>query len=245
MGEEFTCKEDKVESKKKKKKKKKSLVDISNRAVNSEDSNSDHNNDCKKLTITNGSSKSEEHESSKSLVNGSSQSETSAVNGDTRLCPQMEDQTPFRTPNRKALHKAASSSSEPFAKFQKNSTPPAFVRKCSAKTPSTEPQQSKTSKFKNQPPGSVLPTPSSKRVRIEMSKNTSHTTQDYQRSLKESPRIPFDAHKTPTQGLLKSPPLPRRTTLVLKAAPLTDPGQGQQRKKQANAGQRPKAIDFF
>ena len=148
LGEEFTCKEDKVESKKKKKKKKKSLVDISNRAVNSEDSNSDHNNDCKKLTITNGSSKSEEHESSKSLVNGSSQSETSAVNGDTRLCPQMEDQTPFRTPNRKALHKAASSSSEPFAKFQKNSTPPAFVRKCLAKTPSTEPQQSKTSKFK-------------------------------------------------------------------------------------------------
>lgn len=148
LGEEVTCKEDKVESKKKKKKKKKSLLDISNRAVNSEDSNSDHNNDCKKLTITNGSSKSEEHESSKSLVNGPSQSETSAVNGDTRLCPQMEDQTPFRTPNRKALHKAASSSSEPFAKFQKNSTPPAFVRKCSAKTPSTEPQQSKTSKFK-------------------------------------------------------------------------------------------------
>lgn len=146
LGEEVTCKEDKVESKKKKKKK--SLVDISNRAVISEDSNSDHNKDCKKLTITNGSNKREEHESSKSLVNGSSQSETSAINDDTRLSPEIEDQTPFRTPNRKALHKAASSSSEPFAKFQKNSTPPAFVRKCLAKTPSTEPQQSKTSKFK-------------------------------------------------------------------------------------------------
>ena len=68
---------------------------------------------------------------------------------------------------------------------------------------------------------------------------------DYQRSVKKSPRIPYDAQKTPTQGLLKSPPLPRRTTLVLKAAPLTDPGQGQQRKKRGNAGKRPKAIDFF
>ena len=147
LGEEVTCKEDKVESKKKKKKK--SLVDISNTAIISEDSNSDHNDECKKLTITNGSNKSEEHESRKSLVNGSSQSEMSSVNGgDTRLSPEKEDRTSFRTPIRKVLHKAASSSSEPFAKFQKNSTPPAFVRKCLAKTPSTEPQQSKSSKLK-------------------------------------------------------------------------------------------------
>ena len=142
LGEEVTCKDDKVESKKKKKKK--SLVGVSNRDTISEDSNSDHNDDCKKLTITN---KSEEHESSKSLVYDSSQSETSE-NGDTRLSPEIEDQTPNRTDNRKVLHRVASSSSEPFAKFQKNSTPPAFVRKCLAKTPSTEPQQSKTSKLK-------------------------------------------------------------------------------------------------
>ena len=147
LGEEATCKEDEVESKKKKKKK--SLVNISNTAIISEDSKSDHNDECKKLTITNGSNKSEEHESSKSLVNGSNQNEMSSVNGgDTRLSPKKEDRTPFRTPNRKVLHKAASSSSEPFAKFQKNSTPPAFVRKCLAKTPSTEPQQSKSSKLK-------------------------------------------------------------------------------------------------
>ena len=164
---EGTCKDDKVGSKKKKKKKK-SLVDISNRDAISEDSNSDHINDCKMLTITNGSNKSEDQESSKSLVNDSSQVETSAVNGhtkltttngsnkgeeheshgDTRISPEIEDQTPSRTDNRKVLHKAASSSSEPFAKFQKNSTPPAFVRKCLAKTPSTEPQKSKTSKLK-------------------------------------------------------------------------------------------------
>lgn len=146
LGEEVTCKEDKVESKKKKKKK--SLVDFSNRAVISEDSNSDHNNDCKKLTITNGSNKNEEHQSSKSLVNGLSHRETSAVNGDSRLSLEIEDQTPSRTANRKVLHKAASSSSEPFAKFQKNSTPPAFVRRCLAKTPRTEPQQSRTENFR-------------------------------------------------------------------------------------------------
>ena len=166
LGEKVTCKDDKVESKKKKKKK--SLVDISNRDAISEDSNSDHNNDCKILTITNGSNKSEEQESSKSLVNDSSQSETSTVNWDTKLTitsgsnkgeehdshvdtrfsPEIEDQTPSRTNNRRVLHNAASSSSEPFAKFQKNSTPPAFVRKRLAKTPSTEPQQSKTSKLK-------------------------------------------------------------------------------------------------
>jgi len=63
--------------------------------------------------------------------------------------------------------------------------------------------------------------------------------------VKESPRIPFDAHKTPTQGLLKSPPLPRRTPLVVKAAPSPDPAQRQQGKKQPKAGQRPKALDFF
>lgn len=70
MGEEVICKEDKVEFKKKKKKKKKFLVDISNRVVNSEDLNSDYNNDCKKLIIINGSSKSEEYEFSKLFVNG-------------------------------------------------------------------------------------------------------------------------------------------------------------------------------
>jgi len=146
LGKGITFEEDKSESKKKKKKMKKSLVDTSNRAVISENSNSDHNSDCKKLT--NGSNKSEGHDSSKSLLNGSNESEASAVNGDTRLSPEIENRTPSRTADSKVLHKAASSSSEPFAKFQKNSTPPAFVRKCLAKTPSTEPQKSKTSKLK-------------------------------------------------------------------------------------------------
>lgn len=146
LGEGITCEEDKVESKKKKKKK--SLVDTSNRTIISENSNSDHKNDLKKLAITNGSNKSEENESRESLINGLSENEASAVNGDARFSPEIDDQTLSRTVDRKVLHEAASSGSEPFAKFQKNSTPPAFVRKCLAKTPSTEPQKSKTSKLK-------------------------------------------------------------------------------------------------
>ena len=145
LGEGITFEEDKSESKKKKKKMKKYLVDTSNRT---ESSNSDHNNDCKTLTITNGNNKSEEHEPRKSILNGSSDSEAAVVNGDTRLSPGIDDHTSSRTVDRKVLRKAASSSSEPFAKFQKHSTPPAFVRKCLAKTPSTEPQKSKTSKLK-------------------------------------------------------------------------------------------------
>ena len=70
---------------------------------------------------------------------------------------------------------------------------------------------------------------------------------DYKRSLKESPNIPFDAEKTPPQGLLKSPPQPQRTPLVIKktAAASTASGQLQQRKKQPKVTQRPKALDFF
>jgi len=69
--------------------------------------------------------------------------------------------------------------------------------------------------------------------------------------LKESPKIPFDANRTPTQGLLKSPPNQaslksppklRRTPLhVKKRASFTDSGQ----KKQSRTAQRPKAVDFF
>ena len=65
--------------------------------------------------------------------------------------------------------------------------------------------------------------------------------------MKESPNIPFDAEKTPPQGLLKSPPQPQRTPLVIKktAAASTASGQLQQRKKQPKVTQRPKALDFF
>ena len=70
---------------------------------------------------------------------------------------------------------------------------------------------------------------------------------DYKRSLKESPNIPFDAEKTPPQGLLKSPPQPQRTPLVIKktVAASTASGQLQHKKKQPKVVQRPKALDFF
>jgi len=140
LSEGITFEEDNSESNRKKKKK---MKKSSNRAE-TENSNSGD----KKLTVTNGNNKSEKHESSKPFLNGSNQSEASASNGDTRLLPEISDQTPSGTVDRKVLCKAASSSSEPFAKFQKNSTPPAFVRKCLAKTPITEPKKSKTSKLK-------------------------------------------------------------------------------------------------
>ncbi|CAH3195714.1 unnamed protein product, partial [Porites evermanni] len=97
--------------------------------------------------------------------------------------------------------------------------------------------------LKYQTPTSVPAKGSRKRVRIEMSKNTAHTTQDYLRTLKQSPNIPFDAQKTPMQGLLKSPPLPRRTPLYVKVKRSTDTRQKQQ--KQSKSPKRQKAADFF
>ena len=74
---------------------------------------------------------------------------------------------------------------------------------------------------------------------------------DYQRSLKESPKIPFDAKKTPIQGLLKSlpgevelksPPKPRRTPLHINK---TASSSKQRKSKQAKSAKRPRAVDFF
>ncbi|KAL9965525.1 hypothetical protein ACROYT_G029334 [Oculina patagonica] len=249
LDEGVTSEEGKVESKRKKKRK--SLVDNGDRTAICKHSNNGNKNDFEEVVIANGNNKSEEHTSNESLVNGSSENDSSAVNGDTRHSPESHDQALSGTVEKMVLRKAARFNGEPFAKFQKNSTPPAFVRKCLAKTPSTEPRKTKTSSKKDQPPGSAPAKQTPKRVRIEMSKNTAHTTQDYRRSLKESPKIPFDAQKTPTQGLLKSlhlssPPLPQRTPLVVrKSASSTDPGQKRQVKKQPKAGQRPRAFDFF
>ncbi|KAJ7333102.1 Ribosomal RNA processing protein 1 B [Desmophyllum pertusum] len=243
LGEGVTPEEGKVELKKKKKKKK-SPVDDNDRTTTSKKSNSDHKHGLEESGITNGDNSSEEQQSNEPLVNGSSENDSSAVNGDLNISPENNDQALSSRVTRKALRRATGPNSEAFAKFQKNSTPPAFVRKCLAKTPSTEPRKSKTNRVKNQPPGSAPAKGSHKKVRIEMSKNTAHTTQDYQRSLKDSPKIPFDAQKTPTQGLLKSPPQPRRIPMVVrKAGSSTDPGQ--RRKKQPKAAQRPKAFDFF
>ena len=66
---------------------------------------------------------------------------------------------------------------------------------------------------------------------------------DYKRSLKESPKIPFDALKAPIQGLLKSPPLPTRTSLhVVKCASFVGHGKKDYGKINLN---RSTAVDFF
>ncbi|PFX32530.1 Ribosomal RNA processing protein 1-like B [Stylophora pistillata] len=216
-----------TEPKNTRKKKKKSLLENDKRTVFRETETNSFN------------------ENGEELVNDTSDDTTSAVNGDTIHSTDKNDQTSSRTVKKKVLHEANGHGEEPFAKFQKNSTPPAFVRRFSAKIPSTERRKKTNMKF--QLPGSEPSKGTQKRVRIEMSKNTSHTTQDYKRSLKESPSIPFDAGKTPPQGLLKSPPKLQRTPVVINktAEASTGSGQLQQKKKQPKIAKRPKALDFF
>ena len=138
-----TPEEGNVESKKKKKKK----SQFDNRTTVS-NANSDHKNDFEEAALANANSKSVEKASNEPLGNGSSENDASAVNGDARLSPEKNDHASPSTVEKKVLRKAASFNSEPFAKFQKNSTPPAFVRKCLSKTPNTEPRKSKTSRNK-------------------------------------------------------------------------------------------------
>ena len=141
-----TPEEGKVESKKKKKRK--SLLDNSNITTDSKNANGGNKNGVEEMVITNGYNKTEERESNKPLVNGCSENESSVLKGDTRLPLNKNDEASSRTVEKKVLRKAASFNSEPFAKFQKNATPPAFVRKCLAKTPNTEPKKTKTSSMK-------------------------------------------------------------------------------------------------
>ena len=71
--------------------------------------------------------------------------DTTAINGDTSCSPEISDHQKSNNVGEKVLKKATSPNEEPFAKFQKNFTPPAFVRKSLRKIPRTEPQKSKTS----------------------------------------------------------------------------------------------------
>ena len=148
LGEGVTPEEGTKVELKKKKKKKKSLVDDSDRTTTSKKSNSDHKHGLEESGITNGDNSSEEQQSNEPLVNGSSENDASAVNGDLNISPENNDQALSSRVTRKALRSATGPNSEAFAKFQKNSTPPAFVRKCLAKTPSTEPRKSKTNRVK-------------------------------------------------------------------------------------------------
>ena len=71
-------------------------------------------------------------------------SDISVVNADVSGSPEKAESALSTAVEKKVLRKAASRSSEPFAQFQKSSTPPAFVRKCLSRTPKSEPQRRKT-----------------------------------------------------------------------------------------------------
>ena len=120
-----------------KKKKKKSQ----NNEGNKEKRLGDDKSNVEQLVTVNGhGDKKGEPQESTSLAN-----DTATVNGDTTCSPEISDHQKSNNVEKKVLKKATSPDGEPFAKFQKNFTPPAFVRKSLRKTPRTEPQKSKTS----------------------------------------------------------------------------------------------------
>ncbi|CAH3189742.1 unnamed protein product, partial [Porites evermanni] len=123
-----------------KKKKKKSQ----NNEGNKEKRLGDDKSNVEQLVIVNGhGDKKGEPQESTSLAN-----DTATINGDTTCSPEISDHQESNIVDKKVLKKAASPNEEPFAKFEKNFTPPAFFRKSLRKTPRTEPQKSKTSQEK-------------------------------------------------------------------------------------------------
>lgn len=123
-----------------KKKKKKSQ----NNEGNKEKRLGDDKFNVEQLVIVNGhGNKKVKPQESTSLVN-----DIATINGDTTCSPEISDHQKSNNVEKKVLKKATSPDGEPFAKFQKNFTPPAFFRKSLRKTPRTEPQKSKTSQEK-------------------------------------------------------------------------------------------------
>ena len=120
-----------------KKKKKKSQ----NNEGNKEKRLGGDNSNVEQLDIVNGhGNKKVKLQESTSLAN-----DIATINGDTTCSPEISDHQKSSNVEKKVLKKATSPNEEPFAKFQKNFTPPAFFRKSLRKTPRTEPQKSKTS----------------------------------------------------------------------------------------------------
>ena len=90
------------------------------------------------------------HQSSnKEAINDLSEDNASGVVGDTTHSTEKDDQTLLRTVENEVLNRANGHGEQPFAKFQKNATPPAFIRRCSAKTPRTEPRKNNNLKVGN------------------------------------------------------------------------------------------------
>ena len=129
------------DKKKKKKKKKKSPVENEEGSVISNE-----NGGGELLTEKN---KRRHQSSNKEAINDLSEDNASGVVGDTIHSTEKDDQTLLRTVENEVLNRANGHGEQPFAKFQKNATPPAFVRRCSAKTPRTEPRKNNNLKVGN------------------------------------------------------------------------------------------------
>lgn len=249
FGEDEAVDVAKVEQKKKKKKSKHLGDDEGNdKTVISKKQKLDQVDTVEESSMVNGCHKTDsetqvtetEAETNGLPVNGEDIKNIRTVKEATESLSENEDCGLVEFENRA---KAFGSENEPFARFQSSlTTPPAFFRKCASKAAKSEPRRLKKKDVKDEAPGSEPAKQANKRVRIAMSKNTAHTPQDYQRSLKESPRIPFDAKKAPTQGLLKSPPKPQRTPLHFKKRSTLPSKSG---KKKTNAPKRSSAVDFF
>ena len=128
-------------NKKKKKKKKKSPIE------NEEGSVINHENGGGELLTE--KNKRRHQSSNKEAINDLSEDNASGVVGDTIHSTEKDDHTLSRTVENEVLNRANGHGEQPFAKFQKNATPPAFVRRCSAKTPRTEPRKNNNLKVGN------------------------------------------------------------------------------------------------
>ena len=126
---------------KKKKKKKKSPIENEEGSVISNE-----NGGGELLTEKN---KRRHQSSNKEAINDLSEDNTSGFVGETIHSTEKNDQTLLRTVENEVLNRANGHGEQPFAKFQKNATPPAFVRRCGAKTPRTEPRRNSNLKVGN------------------------------------------------------------------------------------------------
>ena len=133
--------EQNIEPKDKKKKKKKFPIENEEGSVISNE-----NGGGELLTEKN---KRRHQSSNKEAINDLSEDNASGVVGDTIHSTEKEDNTSSRTVENEVLNRANGHGEQPFAKFQKNATPPAFVRRCSAKTPRTEPRKNNNLKVGN------------------------------------------------------------------------------------------------
>ena len=133
--------EQNIEPKDKKKKKKKFPIENEEGSVISNE-----NGGGELLTEKN---KRRHQSSNKEAINDLSEDNASGVVGDTIHSTEKDDHTLSRTVENEVLNRANGHGEQPFAKFQKNATPPAFVRRCSAKTPRTEPRKNNNLKVGN------------------------------------------------------------------------------------------------